>query len=168
MHKQVVIIRHAKSSWANPGQTDFDRPLNERGKTDAPVMGKRLQTYGLQPDAIFASTAKRTRQTADAIAKAMQYTDAIHWEDKLYHAPPETIEDMICAADDALQTIYIIAHNPGITEFVNEAIPGFCTPNVPTCGIIAFSVACSHWVDYHQAQKTLITYDYPKNNSLDV
>lgn len=168
MTKRVVIIRHAKSSWANPGQTDFDRPLNERGKENAPEMGKRLQQYGLIPDAVFSSTAKRAKQTAEGITKAMKDQRPILWDDDLYHASPEKIERVICTAEDTYNTIFIVAHNPGITEFVNTAVPGFATPNVPTCGIIAFSIACTHWADYFQSEKKLITYDYPKNNILDV
>lgn len=168
MSKRIVIIRHAKSSWAELGQPDFDRPLNSRGKENAPVMGKRLLQYGLQPDAIYASTAKRAKQTAQLIAAATGFAGDIHWDRFLYHASPERLEDQICAADDACNTIYIVAHNPGITEMVNEAIPGFTTDNVPTCGIVAFSIAADTWTEYHQAKKQLILYDYPKNNSSDV
>lgn len=168
MSKRVVIIRHAKSSWAELGQPDFDRPLNSRGKENAPEMGRRLLQYGLQPDAIYASTAKRAKQTAMLIATAIGFKEEIHWDRFLYHAAPDRIEAQICGADDAYDTIYIVAHNPGITEMVNEAIPGFTTDNVPTCGVVAFSVAADKWTEYPQARKQLMIYDYPKNNSIDV
>lgn len=167
MSKRVVIIRHAKSSWAEIGQPDFDRPLNKRGKDDAPAMGKRLAELDLQPDAIYASTAKRAKQTTEGICKGLDYTGTVYWDRFLYHASPDRIEEQICGADDACDTIYIVAHNPGITDFVNDAIPGFSTDNVPTCGVIAFSVDTMRWTEYPQAKKKLIIYDYPKNNSLD-
>ena len=71
MQRRLVMIRHAKSSWANPLQSDFMRPLNERGKTEAPEMGDKLKALGITPDLVIASSAKRTRQTAKRIANPL-------------------------------------------------------------------------------------------------
>jgi phosphohistidine phosphatase len=82
MAKRIVLIRHAKSSWANPLQSDFERPLNDRGQQDAPMMGKRLKDAGIVPDKIISSTAKRASQTAKHIAKSTGYsTDDIEWHE---------------------------------------------------------------------------------------
>src|ERR1043166_6138604 len=103
------MIRHAKSSWANPLQSDFERPLNERGKHDAPEMGKKLKKENMVPDLIIASTAKRTRQTAKKIANAVGYDiDNIKWEEKLYHCIPSVFEELIYETSDKVKTLFKI------------------------------------------------------------
>jgi phosphohistidine phosphatase len=73
MERTLVMIRHAKSSWANPLQSDFERALNERGERDAPMMGARLKAAGILPELIISSTAKRAKSTAKKIATALDY-----------------------------------------------------------------------------------------------
>src|SRR5262245_14167295 len=121
MKRTLVMIRHAKSSWANPLQSDFERPLNDRGEHDAPMMGERLKSKGIMHDLIIASTAKRAKQTAKKIAKAIGYDESnIQWQDNLYHCIPVVFEEVIYEINDKVKTVFIVAHNPGITSFVNE------------------------------------------------
>lgn len=158
------MIRHAKSSWANPLQSDFERPLNERGIADAPEMGKRLKKAGIIPDLIISSTAKRTRQTAHHIADALGFSAArIRWEEKLYHCIPAVFEELIYEIDDNIKTVFFIAHNPGITEFVNQLSPDFYTNNMPTCGIVAAHFNTEHWNSFSITKKKVFLFDYPKN-----
>jgi phosphohistidine phosphatase len=164
MKRTLVMIRHAKSSWANPLQSDFDRPLNERGNKDAPDMGIRLRKAGLIPDLIIASTAKRTRQTANHIAQATGYNpDKIHWEEKLYHCIPVVFEELIYEVADDVGTVFIIAHNPGITEFVNQLSPDFYTGNMPTCGMVGADMDMAAWNGFPNAKRKVFLFDYPKN-----
>jgi len=86
--KSVLILRHAKSSWKHPDVNDHDRPLNKRGKRDAPHMGEILQNEHLVPDLIISSSAKRARSTAKAVAKAAEYKGDITFNQSLYAAPP--------------------------------------------------------------------------------
>lgn len=165
MSKRFVIIRHAKSSWADLGMKDFDRPLNERGKADAPEMGERLLEAGLMPDAIYTSEAKRTQQTTSAITKAMGFDGEVVVLQKLYHAPAQIIEDVIATANDDYGAIFIVAHNPGVTEFLLLTTGEFVTDNMPTCAIAAFEMNANSWADFHTAKKVLIKYDFPKNRS---
>ncbi len=162
MQRTVVMIRHAKSSWANPLQSDFDRPLNDRGKKDAPAMGERLKTLNLIPDLIISSAAKRTKQTAKSIATAVGYNIAdIKWEEKLYHCIPSVFEELIYEVDDRVKTIFIVAHNPGITEFVNQMSADFCIDNMPTCAIAAAHVDTEEWSGYSTSKKTVFLFQYP-------
>lgn len=163
MSKKLVIIRHAKSSWADNGTSDFDRPLNDRGRNDAPEMGKRLLEYGLIPDAIYTSEARRTQQTTEALAKAMRFNGAVNVLHKLYHASATVIEDVIATADDRYDTIFIVAHNPGVTDFLSLHAKRPMTDNMPTCAIAAFELTANSWTDLHTAKKELIKYDFPKN-----
>lgn len=164
MKRTLVLIRHAKSSWANPLQSDYDRTLNDRGNEDAPEMGKRLKNAGIVPDLIIASAATRTRQTATHIANAVGYNvERISWEEKLYHCIPAVFEEVIYEIDDSINTVFIIAHNPGITDFANQLSGDFYTGNMPTCGIVAAHIEADHWNAFTIAKKKVFLFDYPKN-----
>lgn len=166
MQRKLVLIRHAKSSWAIPTQKDFDRTLNDRGTKDAPVMGKRLKKLGFVPDLIVSSTAQRARQTTQHIAKVVGYKlDAVQWEDKLYHCPSFIYEEVIYALPAQVQTVYIIGHNPGITEFANELSPNFFVGDMPTCAVVVAAFEAQAWTDFPNAQKQIILFDYPKNDN---
>lgn len=163
MKRTLVMIRHAKSSWANPLQSDFERPLNERGQHDAPMMGERLTKNNLQPDLIISSTAKRAKQTAKKIAGVLNYDESkIKWYDKLYHCIPSVFEEVLYEVEDNVKTVFIVAHNPGITEFVNQLSPKFSIDNMPTCGIVAAEFELGEWNEFSTTGKKVILFDYPK------
>jgi len=165
MQRTLVVIRHAKSSWANPLQSDFDRSLNERGMADAPDIGQRLKKLGIIPDLIIASSAKRTRQTAKRIAKEVGYDpENIKWEEKLYHCIPSVFEDVIYDADEKVMTIFIVAHNPGITGFVNQIDPAFSIDNMPTCGVVAAHINATEWSAYATSARKVFLFEYPKKH----
>jgi phosphohistidine phosphatase len=156
------MIRHAKSSWANPLQSDFDRPLNDRGKEEAEEMGKKLKKADLIPDLIIASSAKRTRQTAKRIAKETGYeADDIRWEEKLYHCVPAVFEELIRDIKEKAKTVFIVGHNPGITEFVNQLSEGFYVDSMPTCGIVATTTEAEEWADFSTAERKVFLFEYP-------
>ncbi len=164
MERRLVIIRHAKSSWANPLQSDFERPLNDRGEKDAPMMGERLKNRNIIPDLIIASKAKRAKQTAKKIAAAVGYDEEkIVWLNKLYHCIPSVFEETIYDTDNNVQTLFIVAHNPGISEFANELSPDFHIDLMPTCGIVGASFDAEEWNQFSSVKKTVFLYDYPKN-----
>lgn len=163
--RKLFMIRHAKSSWKNPLQSDYERPLNDRGEADAPMMGERLKKLNIQPDLIISSTAKRAAQTAKNIAATMGYSgDDIKWYDKLYHCIPAVFEEVLYEVDDNVQTVFIVAHNPGITQFVNELSPSFQTDNMPTCGIVGVEFELKTWNEFSRVEKSVILFEYPKKN----
>ena len=144
-------------------QSDFDRPLNDRGKDEAPAMGKRLKKMGISPDLIISSSAKRTRQTAKRIAGEVGYdADDIKWEEKLYHCTPSVFEEVIYGIPDRVKTVFIVAHNPGITDFVNQLSPDFVIDNMPTCGIAGAEVDAKEWNSFATAKRKVILYEYPE------
>jgi phosphohistidine phosphatase len=160
--KQVILIRHAKSDWGNPGLDDFDRPLNERGKKDAPVMAKRLLDKKVIIDAFIASPAKRTAKTAGIFAETFKRKagDIIFNED-LYLAGPLVFYNVISATDNAFKTIALFSHNNGLTEFANQ-LASVRIDNIPTCGIFAVKADCDSWADFRTAKKQFWFFDYPK------
>ncbi|MBC7555184.1 MAG: histidine phosphatase family protein [Taibaiella sp.] len=162
MTRKLVMIRHAKSSWANLLQSDFERPLNERGKKEAPEMGAVLKEKGFIPDIIISSKSKRTRQTAKKIASALGYDfEKVVWDDRLYHCIPSVFEEIIYEMPEHIGSLFIIAHNPGITEFVNHLSPHFSIENMPTCGVVGVSFESAEWNEFPIVNKNVILYEYP-------
>lgn len=162
--KQLYIIRHAKSDqgfWGN----DFERPLNERGKSDAVVMAKRLKDKQAHMDAWIASPARRAKKTAEVFAEVFKSpADDIILNSALYQAPPEVFYEVITQLPGNLNRVAIFSHNPGITYFVNTLIPGVKTDNMPTCGIFAVRTDIEQWGGFGDAKKEFLFFDYPKKS----
>jgi phosphohistidine phosphatase len=161
--KTLLIIRHAKAESAFT-LNDFERPLNERGKKDAPVMAQRVMDKKISIDAFISSPAKRAQTTATLFCETMggSSQDLILVKN-LYHAPPEVFYEVIASADDASNTIAVFAHNPGITYFVNE-LTAVQVDNMPTCAVFAISLDIDQWKNFAAAKKHFLFFDYPKNS----
>ncbi len=160
--KNVILVRHAKSSWENMYLADHDRPLNPRGKRDAPEMGSRLKKKNINPSLMLSSTAKRARTTAKKIAKKIGYSkDEISLTKALFHADDHSIFRLIKTIDDSHKTVMLFGHNPGITECAN-LMAGSSIDNIPTCGIAFISFDCNSWKDIEPGEGTIVFYDYPK------
>ena len=163
--KTLTIFRHAKSSWDNPDLSDHDRPLNKRGKRDAPVRGERLKAAGIRPSLIVSSPARRAWSTAKIVARAIAYpTEFLQREPGLYHAGVNRIFDVIAAQDDGFNSIMIVGHNPGLTDFANFLVPNL-TGNIPTAGFVSVLVDSADWDLRIRQSAKLIVYDYPKKNT---
>lgn len=162
--KTIYIIRHAKSSWSISGQSDFERPLNDRGHKDAPVMAKRMLDKNLKIDAFISSPALRARQTCEHFCKAYNVNkNDIVFIDSLYHASPSTISNIVAQIDDQFKHVAIFTHNPGVTEYAENLIEDVYIDNMPTCGIFSVAAKTDKWNDFDDAQKSFLFFDYPKN-----
>jgi len=161
--KTILLVRHAKSDWNDPSLNDFDRPLNERGRNDAPMMAQRLLKKKSPIELFVASPAKRARKTACIFAKEYkkEKEDVVFYEE-LYAAPAYVFFDVIEKTDDRINHIALFAHNPGITDFANQLTTARID-NIPTCGIFALSADCSSWSDFRQAEKHFLFFDFPKS-----
>ncbi|HEU4470168.1 MAG TPA: histidine phosphatase family protein [Flavisolibacter sp.] len=161
--KTILLIRHAKSSWDHPGMDDADRPLNERGKKDAPEMARRLKEKGIRIGLFVSSPAKRAKKTAKYFAEAYGLEkDAIVLIEALYHAPPSVFAETIAALPGEHSTVAIFAHNPGITEFASS-LTDVRIDNMPTCSVFAVSADAGSWEDFMKGDKKFLFFDYPKN-----
>jgi phosphohistidine phosphatase len=160
--KKVIILRHSKSSWASAAETDFDRPLNDRGKRDAPMMGKRLLDTKVKPDIILLSTSRRTRQTAELLLPAADLNDVKLVEvENLYLASVGSITKILMSLSDQFHTAMVIAHNPGITDFVCE-MSNARLDNMPTSGFAIIEFEAETWNKLNRGDLSYI--DYPKKN----
>lgn len=163
--KQLIVIRHAKSSWDDPSLDDFDRPLNARGKRDAPEMGRRLKAAGVMPDRMVASPAKRAYATAKKIAKELGYKKAaIQTQQRLYHAEAEEILAVVRELDDNDEIVFVFGHNPGLTDFVNMVGNGVDIENIPTCGVVVFKCNVKSWIELQPGACELLNFDFPKRD----
>lgn len=164
--KTLYIIRHAKSSWDAANVDDFERPLNDRGKRDAPRMGKRLKEKEIHPDLIISSPAKRALSTGKRIAGILGYPrEGIKADRELYHADEETILSVIHGIENKFQTVILLSHNPGLTDFVNNTLMDgeLVINNVPTCGVVAFRFDVDNWEDVIWGKGKMLFFDYPKS-----
>lgn len=162
--KSLLLIRHAKSSWENFSVADFDRPLNDRGKRDAPKMAARLMEKGIVPDRVLVSPAKRTRKTAAYFMEAWKLPEEkMQMPEELYLASPAIFRKLIQALPDEVGTLAVISHNNGLTDFANE-LTNVRVDNIPTCGIFAVKIAIESWRAFDEGEKEFWFFDYPKQH----
>ena len=162
--RRLTILRHAKSSWSNPGLDDHDRPLAKRGIRDAPRMGERLRARGADPQVIVSSSAKRALRTAEIVADALGgIGDRITIEPELYLASPGKLVEVVARQDPGVLALMIVGHNPGLTQLVNGLLPSLMLANLPTCGVVTVDLDLEGWNLLDCASIELAYYDYPKN-----
>lgn len=160
--KSLIVIRHAKSSWDFSALNDFDRPLNERGHNDAPIMAQRLLDKKITIDAFVSSTANRALTTATYFAKAYEVkAEAIIQVPELYHAAPSVFYEVIKNVDAHLNSIAIFSHNPGITDFVNQ-LTNTRIADMPTCAMFGVTIKTNNWAAFATAEKEFWFFDFPK------
>jgi phosphohistidine phosphatase len=163
--KTLLLIRHAKSSWGDASISDFDRPLNERGKHDAPVIAQRIMDKGIRIDAFISSPAKRAKKTAGLMMKKfIEDEKKLIQISALYEAPESNFFDVIETLEDKFDSVAIVAHNPGITNFINALN---CHPidHMPTCAVYAIRIKSDKWFDFRKSQKEFLFFDFPKNEN---
>jgi phosphohistidine phosphatase len=162
--KTLYLIRHAKSSWDDSTQTDFERTLNERGEHDAPLMGKRLHDKNIIADLIISSPATRAFTTAELFAAQLNYPTAeIKSDARIYEATMRDLTDVVREIEDINDTILLFGHNPGITSFSNllsdQHIGG-----MPTCSVVGLELNIFSWKELERHCGKLIMYEYPKKS----
>jgi phosphohistidine phosphatase len=165
--KTLLIIRHAKSSWDLTGTADIDRPLNDRGKRDAPAMARRLIKAGITIDRFVSSPARRASQTAELFVREFGKKEkGIRFIPDLYHAAPPVFREVVAGLDDKDDIVAIFSHNPGITAFVNM-LTEVRVDNMPTCAIFAVKSPVEHWNEFLSTSPEFSFFDYPKGSGID-
>ena len=161
--KTLILIRHAKSNWDNVLLTDFERPLNDRGKNDAPVMAKRVKDRKVKIDRFISSPAKRAKKTASIFMDeyGMKEKDLVLLP-SLYEASVNNFYDAVENINDKDDAVALFSHNPGITDFVNT-LTEKNIDNMPTCGVFAIKIKTKKWQDFKKAEKEFLFFDFPTN-----
>ena len=160
--KTLLLVRHAKSSWDDSAMSDFDRPLNERGKKDAPKMVERLIEKGITINTFLSSPAKRAKKTAKIFAHAYKKAEEdIFLIPQLYLAASSVFESVLSSLESDSDTIALFSHNPGITDFANTLTEARID-DIPTCGVFAIKIETNDWKNFREAKKEFLFFDYPK------
>lgn len=160
--KTLLLIRHAKSSWDNPGLRDINRPLNERGLYDAPRMGRMIRSLGIKPDLLVSSPAKRALTTAQFFAAAFEIPDeAIAINPDIYEAHPTEIIRIIGALPNEAETVLLFGHNPTFTDVANRFTDDYID-NVPTCGVVHIVSTAPDWAAFSQVNSRIKACYFPK------
>ena len=160
--KTLVIVRHEKSSWNDPGLSDHERPLNKRGLRDAPMMGARLAEWGPPVDRVISSSAVRALTTAELITQEMGLPwDEILVEETLYHASEEEMLDLIQDQEDYIDGLMLFGHNPGMTALVND-LSDLGLGNLPTCGVVVIQFDVESWSQVGEVEAVTEEMNFPK------
>ena len=141
--KTLLLLRHAKSSWKEPGLTDFERPLNERGRKAAPFMGRHMRSKKLRPDLVLCSPAERTRQTVALLLEAAGLAPKVRYDERIYEATPERLIEVVSQVEDSCETVLLVGHNPGMEELIS-ALTG-ATEMMPTAALARISLDVEKW-----------------------
>lgn len=165
--KKLYLIRHAKSSWKDIDVSDFNREINKRGKKDIPFMAQRLKSFGVLPDLILSSPALRAKETALGIANIIGYDEEkIVFENSLYASCYTNYRYLLDSLDEKYNNIFIVAHNPEITE-VGERLSGAILTNIPTCAIVCIEFNTQSFKNIEEESGKVLFFDYPKKHNID-
>jgi phosphohistidine phosphatase len=159
--KTLFLVRHAKSSRNDPSLPDRDRPLDERGKQDAPKMGKRLARRGAKPDLLVSSPALRALTTARLIAEAVGHERKdIVVDDRLYASSPDALLAVIRGLDKKLNRVMLVGHNPEFTDLAHRLSSDII--DMPTCAVAEFNFDTKEWSDVGEVEPAKAVLAYPK------
>ena len=158
--KKLIIVRHSKSSWKDLSLTDFHRPLNNRGKSDGPIMSIYLSSKINRIDFLHSSSSVRTFETSKFFISKIEFKN-IKYDDNLYHGSANSIISFIKNYPEHYNTVMIIAHNPGLTNLINM-ITQITLDNLPTTGIANIDFDCDSWNNISIENSNLVDLKFPK------
>ena len=163
--KQILLLRHAKSSWEDEKLQDFDRPLSGRGLKDAPLMGEFLRKTKYKPDQIISSNAKRAKETTElALSGMKKEEEIIHWNENLYYGESLDYLKAIQSAQERTERIMIVGHNPKIEDTAGALIGQERVSNLimPTAALVCLTTYVKEWKQVKWGTCTLTWMMIPK------
>ena len=158
--KRLILIRHSKSSWKDFSLTDFNRPLNGRGKSDGPLMAFYLSNRITMVDYLHSSSSVRTFETSKYFINQIKF-GKIQYDDSLYHSSSSSLLNIIMNYSDDYQSVMVIAHNPGLTNLINN-ITDISLDNLPTTGLVEIEFKINHWSNISSENSNVIDLKFPK------
>ncbi len=164
-----MLLRHAKSSWSEPGARDLDRPLNRRGQDVAPRIGAYLARHGLIPDRVLCSTARRARETWELMASEAPAAPPATFSEKLYNATSRALVDVLRHAEPEAASLLVVGHNPGLQEVATALIASGdledrerLREKLPTGGLVVIDFAIADWSKLHTRSGRLERFVVPR------
>ena len=155
------MIRHAKSSWKDIDASDFERGLTKKGRKNIDTIGSYMKLRGVKPDLILASCARRTEETAGLLARKLEYDGPVNYMQELYFTDTETLKQIIMLQESDIDTIFVIGHNPQITDMANTLIDEHIS-KIPTMGVVAIDFDIERWSDIWERKGKMDFFIYPK------
>lgn len=163
----LYLLRHAKSSWADPTLPDHERPLAARGRRDAKRIAKHLARLGTEPELVLCSTAERTRETLELLRPALGATPAVRLEARLYAASSDELLERIRGVPEAVASVMLIGHNPGLHQLALVLASAGAElerleAKFPTAALATLTLPNTTWSRLSQADALLTGYVVPK------
>ena len=152
--RTLLVLRHAKSSWNNPAQTDYERPLNPRGLDAAPKIGRLIRERELIPQVIFSSTALRAKTTTELVVEAADLTTNIVWGDEFYHAPADVYCEALTQLPADISRAMVVGHNPGLESLVNRLTSQHVV--MKTAALAVISSMVDSWQEFVAAEDSVL------------
>jgi phosphohistidine phosphatase len=158
--RRLVLLRHAKSSWSNPSMSDWERPLNERGRRDAPVIAHRMRANSIRVNLVVCSDAVRTRETLDLFLPILGNEEEVVLEKRIYEADLQSLLSVTQGLPDKHETVLLIGHNPGLSlltlYYTGELV------EMPTCAYVVIEFEIDSWIGLSRDMGILCSFEYPK------
>jgi phosphohistidine phosphatase len=171
--KTLTLLRHAKSSWEDAVATDFERPLNARGKHAALIVGREMKTRGLAFDRTLASPAARVTETIDGVVQSYGAL-AIDYDRRVYLASTATLLDLVHATSDRIGSLLIVGHNPGLEHLAlmlardnGNGLRGLVATKFPTGALAEIVLEVDHWRDVDQGSGTIARLIRPRDLEIE-
>lgn len=168
--KSLFLLRHAKSSWADPGMDDFDRPLNARGREAAQAVGREMRRLGLRFDAVVCSPATRAVETLALAGKGYGETLSAREDERAYLAPVATLLKIVGETDDAAERLLLVGHNPGFELIAASLTEGDDSPGradmagkYPTGALAEIAFDAGHWRAVTPGTGRLVRFIRPRD-----
>lgn len=167
--KKLILVRHGKSSWADPDLDDHDRPLNDRGRRASPVIARWLEAREHLPDLTLCSSSLRTKETAALMIEAVPAIPPPIVEPGLYHASPDQMRARIATIPDTASAAMLVGHNPGLSALARKLAGGDIRPrcarafqNFPTAAAAVFAFDVAHWAEIAYHSGDFVDFARPK------
>ena len=168
MGKQLLIMRHAKSDWNDANIIDFNRPLNPRGLTNAPIMGKRLKEKGFIPELIITSPALRALTTCEIVVNELGLDrQEIQTDKKIYNADVKSLLNIINNLDNSKNSAALFGHNNGITD-LTVYLTDADIFNIPTSGVVLIDFPFDDWTLISKNTGSVVFFETIKERKEDI
>jgi phosphohistidine phosphatase len=162
--KEIIFVRHAKSDWGNELLKDIDRPLSERGYSDAYAAAEWYLGNKPMPEFIISSTATRALNTALIFARKLEFDmEKFILEERIYESTVDHVLEMIREQPSFVSSMMLFGHNPAFTNICNELTEDTFFDNVPTSGIVSFNFEVNDWTNLELKKGKLNYYHFPKD-----
>ena len=159
--KTLFVLRHAKSSWSNPGLRDFERPLNKRGRLAAPRIGKEMAARNYRPEIIISSPAERAKQTTSLVVEAAGLKTPVTFDPGIYGSGVNSLVYIVSEIPDTVESAMIVGHNPGF-EYLVETVTGL-SERMPTAALAVIRISGESWSEFSSGCGDLIDLLRPKD-----